>query len=182
MATKKPSPSAEAAPKDSGAGEAPAAKKRKKSGLAPILAVAALVLAGGGGAAWYFLLGPGKGGAAAAETAKAEKAAPKKVPTFVALEPFTVNLQDEDGAHYLQVAVVLSATDAAAVDAIKVHMPVIRNGVLLLLSSKRSDELATLPGKQKLAAEIVAEARRPLAAAGAPEGVESVYFSSFVIQ
>jgi len=173
MATKKPTP----APKETTPPPA-AAPKKGKGLLIAVLAGVALLLAGGGGA-WYFLKGSGE---AAADTAHGDKKAPKKAPLFVTLEPFTVNLRDDEGAHYLQVAVVLSVTDAGVGDAIKVHMPMIRNGILLLLSSKRSDELASLDGKQKLATEIATEARKPLAAAGVTEGVESVYFSSFVIQ
>jgi len=158
------------------ASKEPTKKKRLLIGL-----IAGVLVLGGGGGAWYFLLGPGKAGA---EPQHAEHKAPqKKAPVYVTLEPFTVNLQDEDGAHYLQVALVLSAVDAAAVDAVKVHMPMIRNGILLLLSSKRSEDLVSLDGKQKLAGEIVAEARKPLSATGtASEGIDGVYFSSFVIQ
>ena len=161
------------------AGDAPAKKKGKTLVIA---AVAGVLLLGGGGAGAYFFLAKGKGGEEQAADAKPEKKAEKKAPVFVNLDPFTVNLQDEDGAHYLQVGIVLEATDAGVVDQIKLHMPVIRNRVLLLLSSKRADELLTLAGKQKLADEIAEESRKPLGLAANAKGVEGVYFASFVIQ
>jgi flagellar FliL protein len=162
------------------AGDAPVKKKGKTLIIA---AIAGVLLLGGGGAAAYFFLAKQKdGGDEHAAEAKVEKKAEKKVPVFVTLDPFTVNLQDEDGTHYLQVGIVLEAADTATVDQIKVHMPVIRNRVLLLLSSKRADELLTLAGKQKLADEIAEESRKPLGLAANAKGVEGVYFASFVIQ
>jgi flagellar protein FliL len=204
MATKKPAaaPKEAAASKEPAAPEAPPAAPKKK-GKGKLIAIVAAVglLASGGAAAWYFLAGaeeateevaqgdkkgdPKKAAEAkknADKKAADKKAAAKKAPVFVPLEPFTVNLRDDDSSHYLQVAIVLEATDSSAVDNIKVQMPIIRNGILLLLSSKRSDDLGTLDGKQKLAQEIVAEARKPLTGAGVAPGIEGVYFSSFVIQ
>jgi flagellar FliL protein len=149
-------------------GEAP---KKKKGKLLLILAILS-VLAGGGGAAWYFLQ-PGS------PEAKEEKPKP---PVFVTLETFTVNLQSDGGERYLQVGIDLKVTDQAVADAIKVHMPEIRNGVLLLLSSKRSEELASVEGKQKLSAEIQEQVNKPLRLRVGSKGVIGVYFTSFVIQ
>ncbi|MGE5526886.1 MAG: flagellar basal body-associated FliL family protein, partial [Rhodospirillaceae bacterium] len=102
-------------------------------------------------------------------------------PTFVNLETFTVNLQPEVGEQYLQVALTVKTTDVAAADAMKLHMPDIRNRLLLLLSSKRPSELLNTPGKIQLAAEILGEVRKPV-----PESLQqhvtAVYFTSFVIQ
>jgi flagellar FliL protein len=61
-------------------------------------------------------------------------------------------------------------------------MPVIRSRMLLLLAAKTAEELATTAGKQKLMAELLAEARAPLAGDSPTRGVENVHFSAFVIQ
>jgi flagellar protein FliL len=159
---------------------ADAAPKKGSKKLIIIAAAAVALLAGGGGGAYVFLGKHKEADAAAADEHKAEKKVEKKAPVFVNLDPFTVNLQDEDGGHYLQVGIVLEASDAAMVEQIKVQMPVIRNRILLLLSSKRAEELLTLKGKQALAEEIANESRQPL---GIKEkGIEGVYFASFVIQ
>ena len=47
-------------------------------------------------------------------------------------------------------------------DQLKAYMPAIRNGVLMVLASKTSQELLTRKGKEKLADEIMREAVRPL--------------------
>lgn len=146
--------------------------KKKKGKLFLVLGI---LLALGGGAAWYFT---------SSGTKPAEHNEDKpKPPVFVTLETFTVNLQAEGGGeHYLQVGIDLKVADTTVVDLVKVHMPEIRNGVLLLLSSKSAEEIANLEGKQKLSAEIQEQVNKPLNAKATGKGVTGVFFTSFVIQ
>lgn len=137
--------------------------------------IALLVLGGGGAGIWYAMEAPA--------TAGPEAAAPKeKAPVFANLEPFTVNLQPENGDQYLQVGLVVKVTETAAVDAVKLQMPEIRNRILLLLSSKRASEISTVAGKQQLSAEIMNEVRQPLGSQKLQQGIVGVFFTSFVIQ
>ena len=89
------------------------------------------------------------------------KAVAKTPPTFFTLDPFVVNLAGEV-QHYLQVGIDLKIADEHVKDQIKAHLPEIRNGVLLLLSSKQVDELASLEGKNRLRAEIREAVNQPL--------------------
>ncbi len=154
------------------AADAPAPKGKKK--LLPII-LAAVVLAGGGGGAWWYL---GKKPADAAPKAEAPKP-----PQFVTMEAFTVNLK-EDGTtdHFLQTGLTFQVAGPEVGDAIKLHQPVIRGRILLLLSSKSATELATLEAKNKLAEEILAAARAPLPGADPKKGILAVHFASFIIQ
>ena len=131
-----------------------AAKPKQKSWL-PKIMIALVVLAGGGAGAWYAL----------EKSAPAKDAAPpqEKPPVFVTLEPFTVNLQPENGDQYLQVGLVLKVAEPATVDAVKLQMPEIRNRILLLLTSKKASELSTVAGKQLWSTEIMSEARQSIA-------------------
>jgi len=187
-----------------------------------ILAAAALsvLLAAGGGAAYFVIK---KRAAAAAATAEGEDAAetvdtavpepvePKLVkadvkhaPTFVPLDPFTVNLADREAERYAQVGITLELADPKAGDLLKAYMPAIRNNILLALGSKTAAQLIERNGKLRLAAEIRREALRPLgyeidlpaiaasgaaarkleAAADDDEGtpIRAVHFSNFIIQ
>ena len=98
------------------------------------------------------------------------------------LETFTVNLQSEHGDQHLQTNLTLKIEDATAADLIKLHMPEIRNRVLLLLSSKAASQIAAVEGKRKLAAELLAEIRQPFGESRPELAVQSVLFTSFVIQ
>jgi flagellar FliL protein len=161
---------------------APAAKK--KGGLLKSLLLLTLLLGGAGGGAWYYLHdrqasepkpGAGKGASA--------KPVSSKPPVYVTLEPFTVNLQQEDASsQYLQVGLSLKVSDTAIVDAIKLHMPEIRNRVQLLLSGKKASEISTLEGKTTLSTDLTREIMLPLADSAAATGLDSVLFTSFVIQ
>ena len=128
----------------------------KKKGKLLIVVGVAVLLVAGGAAAW-FLLGSGK----KAEHAAEAKTAAKAVPIFFTLDPFVVNLAGEV-QHYLQVGIDLKIADEHLKDQIKVHLPEIRNGVLLLLSSKQVDDLSSLEGKNQLRAEIRAAVNQPL--------------------
>lgn len=181
--------------------------------LVLILAVVLLLLAVGGGAAFYVMKqraaaaaaaedGEDDDHAAAAEPAKKDHKTP---PNFLPLEPFVVNLADRDQERYAQIGVTLQVDDAKVAEQLKLYMPAIRNGVLMILAHKTSAELLERAGKEQLAAEIMREAVRPLGieveapepAAATDEAapkrrkkrappvhnpVEHVHFSSFIIQ
>jgi flagellar FliL protein len=127
----------------------------KNKGRLLIVLGVVVALAAGGGAAWV-LLGAGK----KAEHAEAKVAA-RTPPTFFTLDPFVVNLAGEV-QHYLQVGIDLKIADEHVKGQIKAHLPEIRNGVLLLLSSKQIDELSSLQGKNQLRAEIREAVNQPL--------------------
>lgn len=128
--------------------EAPAGGGKKK-GLLLIIGLVVLLVLGGGGAAAFFLLG-GKKDGEAHETKKAKK---HGEPVFVTLEPFVVNLAG-DVQHYLQVGIDLKVADGKAGEDVKVHLPEVRNAVLLLLSSKKPEDLASMEQKNALRDEI----------------------------
>jgi len=127
---------------------------KKKGRLLIVIGIGVLLVAGGGGA--WMLLGAGK--KAGHAEVKVAAAAP---PTFFTLDPFVVNLAGEV-QRYLQVGIDLKIADEHVKDQIKAHLPEIRNGVLLLLSSKQIDELSSLEGKNQLRAEIREAVNQPL--------------------
>lgn len=136
-----------------GEGDAPRAKGGSKK-LIIIAAAAVLVLAGGGGAAWFLLRGK-------SDHAPEVKHKPPAVPVFVTLEPFVVNMAGEV-QHFMQVGIDLRVAEASVSDQIKQHLPEIRNGVLLLLSSKKVEDVASIEQKNYLRDEIRAAVNKPL--------------------
>jgi flagellar FliL protein len=131
----------------------PAGKKRLLIGAV----VAAVLLVVGGGAAWLVF---GYKGDPHAAQAKA-KARPSAPPMFLTLEPFVVNLAG-DVQHFLQVGIDLRVADSSVSEQVKVHLPEIRNAVLLLLSSKKVEDLARVEQKNRLREEIREAVNRPL--------------------
>lgn len=178
----KANPKIKADPKADAAAPAAAGGKGK---LFVMIGAAVLVLALGGGAGWYFLHGSHE---AAAEPAKKDHASGKKkkkeeaAPEYVAIEPFTVNLQPEHGDQYLQVAFTLQVDGKEQVELIKANMAKVRSRVLLLLSGKKASEISTVEGKQQLAGEILAAVNAPFDENGDAQEVSDVLFTSFIIQ
>ncbi|MEQ1602211.1 MAG: flagellar basal body-associated protein FliL [Methylophilaceae bacterium] len=155
--------------------DAAPAKSNKKM----IMIVAAvLVLAGGGGAAWFFM--QPKAEPDAHKTVKHHEKA--EAPVYMTLETFTVNLQPDPGEQYLQAEMSLQIADAHEEENIKTHMPLVRNRVLMVLSSKKSSEISTLEGKTALTKELVSEINKPFAEGGEAQTVSDVLFTSFIIQ
>ncbi|MFL9923744.1 flagellar basal body-associated protein FliL [Herbaspirillum lusitanum] len=170
------SPKAKAAPKGAEAAEAPA--KSSKKMLFIIIGVV-LVLVLGGGAAAFLLMG-GKGKKADAE--HAEEKAESKTPVFVVIEPFVVNLQQETGDQFLQVAMTLQVPSAETAESLKLYMPQVRSRLLMVLSSKKASELLTGEGKRKLTDEIVDQLGEPFSGNGKGPVINDVFYTSFVIQ
>lgn len=151
--------------------EANSKQKLKRSNLILIIVSAVLLLgAGAGGAAWYF------------SRVQDESTPVKKPPVFLSLETFTVNLQSEHSDQHLQTNLTLKVEDTGVTDLIKLHMPEVRNRILLLLSSKAASQITATDGKKELAAELLAEINQSFGEERSGKMVESVLFTSFVIQ
>ncbi len=153
-----------------------AAPKKGGKKMLIIGIVAAVALLGGGGAAAYVFMGK-KGG-----DAEAKKHEARKMPVFVDLDTFTVNLKDNDGERFLQAKLVAEVKDPAGGEMVKTLMPAVRNEILLLLGSKQAGQLATREGKEALAKEIVAAANKPLEGTPHSGTVEGVNFTHLIIQ
>lgn len=136
----------------------------KKSGKRMIAVIAMVIFLGGGGAGfWYFMslrntaalaqLEEGNDTAHMAESKKHDKT---KKPIFTTLENFTVNLNDPGGMHLAQIGITLEVENADVDTAIKDHLPIVRNRILFLISSKKIEDLLTLDGKSRLARQIQA--------------------------
>ncbi len=137
-----------------------------------------LVLVIGGGAAAFMLMGKSK----KASDDHVEEKAVSKVPVFVVIEPFVVNLMSEtSGDQFLQIAMTLQVPNQETSDAIKLFMPQVRSRLLMVLSSKKASELLSNDGKKALTEEIIDQLGEPFASGKGPN-ITDVFYTSFVIQ
>lgn len=109
---------------------------------------------------------------------KEEKEEEQKEMVTVELEPFAVNLAGPGFNRYLRIALFLSLHEEEDKERIHKAAPGIRDGLLMLLSNKRAEDLLTLEGKSQLREEI----REHINATAGKEVVLSVYFKDFLIQ
>lgn len=162
--------------------EAPVKKNRMK--LILIITMALLLAVGlTGGGVWFFLLKykPEQGVEAAASTAPVAVVRQPAVYEEL-MPPFVVNFQAEGRSRYMQVSLALMARDPQQLANLKVHMPALRNQLVMLFSSQDYAELNTPLGldmlKQKVTASVQQLAMRET---GFPV-VEQVLFTNFVMQ
>jgi len=149
-----------------------------------IMALALLLLGGGGvGGTLYFMGMLGGGSGEASTEDNAERKEVKKIPIYFAFpEAFTVNFDTDQGLRFLQVSVEIMTYDQAAVDAVGAHMPVIKNNILLLLSSQTFGDLISAEGKKEIRQRILNEIQAILDKYKTESAVEEVYFTNFVMQ
>ena len=141
------------------AAEAPPKKSKKK--LIIIVAAVLLLGSGGGGAFFYMKQQAAAAAAAAAEDGEEAPVAHAKAkdthakPTYVPLDAFVVNLADKETDRFAQIGITLQVDDSKVADDMKTYMPSLRNGILMILAHKSSEELLRRDGKEQLAVEVM---------------------------
>lgn len=143
---------------------------------------------------------------ASAESSKSEESAAVTPAIYYPLKPnFTVNYDVNGRQRFLQAELTLMYRDEAVVKTLELHMPAVRNGLVMLLSSQVFEELQTAEGKEKLRTaalqivqEIIAKEEAASAEKGkekdekkdkektkekkSPPNIEQVLFTQFVMQ
>jgi len=141
---------------------------RKILFLIPILL---LLLAVAGGGVYFFLLNkPKKEGE--------QKISPSQVGVMVDLGVFTVNLADKGTDAYARVAITLELSNEKVKQEVDKRMPIIKDAIIDVISSKTSDFVRTPEGREALRLELI----RRLNIILVEGGVRNIYFTEFVVQ
>jgi flagellar FliL protein len=147
-----------------------------------IIAVASLVvlaiIGGGFFMLWQKLssLDNLKSGEESAKTS--EKTDQGGIGPIFALEPFIVNLSDQGGKRYLRITMGLELGDPKFAEELTKRLPQIRDSILMILPSRKVEELQTTDGKHSLRNEMISNLNGLLG----KEMVKKIYFTEFVIQ
>jgi flagellar protein FliL len=140
---------------DAGNAEADAGNKKKKKLILIVgLAVALIAISVGGTVIALKMLSPAP--ASTDEKTEAVEETSLAPAIYFDMAPnFTINFNVNGRQRYLQAAITLLHRDPALNELLKLHMPAIRNGLVMLLSSKNFEELQTNEGKEKLKTEAL---------------------------
>ncbi len=168
---------------------------KKKLPMKLIIIVAVVLLLGGGAGAFFMMGDKSSEDVAANESADTSEAAEgdegaegaegEKISEayYFSLDPpFIVNFTGKSRARFLQVSIEGMTRDGTVKEDITKHLPQVRNNLVLLLSSKTYDELNSVEGKATLRKQVLKEIQKVLEAETGKEGIEDVYFTSFVMQ
>ena len=159
-----------------------AAPAKGGPGILVVLIVAIMSVGAGAGGAYFMLdrnAAPVEGEAASEGEEGEEPAEPVSYrDRLLSLEPFIVNVGGDGYARFLKLKIELEADSVATRDELEGRRPQLRDTTILLLSSKRLDDVAEFEGKSLLKDDIRDRINQLL-----PEGrVESVLFTEFVVQ
>ncbi len=164
---------------------------KKKSPLKLIIIIAVVLLAGGGGGAYFMMsdkagdevVAEGSGEVSEGDAAEGEETETVGEAVYFSLDPpFIVNFTGKSRARFLQVSIEGLTRDAKVKEDITKHFPQVRNNLVLLLSGQTYENLNTQEGKATLRKQVLKEVQKVLEAETGKEGVEDVYFTSFVMQ
>jgi flagellar FliL protein len=94
------------------------------------------------------------------------------------LGTFIVNLNDPMGRRYLKLKAELELRRAQVEEELDRRMPQIRDSIILLLSNRSFEEIASIQGKMRLRRELLSRLNRDLG-----DGkLKTIYFTEFVVQ
>ena len=153
---------------------------KKRGGLIKMLMLGggAVALAGGGAAGGMYLSKAGGGGKAQAKEEPVEAAESH----YYAMEqPFTVNLAGSEA--FIQTSLAVSSRgDAKVTEAVKANEPAMRSVALQLLAEQDHATLASPQGRRALLKKLRGVLDAELRAKVGYGGIDSVYFTTFVMQ
>ncbi|RON20382.1 flagellar basal body-associated protein FliL [Pseudomonas brassicacearum] len=145
-----------------------------------VLIVVALLLAIGMsvGATWFFMH------SAQSKPAAVETAVVGKQPAiFEPMAPaFVANYNQNGRQRYMQVSITMQGRNQADLEALKVHMPVIRNNLVMLFSGQDFTTLATPVGQEMLRQKATASVQEVAQKELGKVVIEQLLFTNFVLQ
>ncbi|MDY6791183.1 MAG: flagellar basal body-associated FliL family protein [Thermodesulfobacteriota bacterium] len=94
------------------------------------------------------------------------------------LETFIVNLGDKGGKRYLRVSMDLELENGESAKVVDKRLPKLRDAVLMILPTKKYEDIGTVQGKSALRNEILTKLNELME----PEAIKNIYFTEFVVQ
>ena len=94
------------------------------------------------------------------------------------MNPFIVNLVDDEGGRFLKVRFEMELSDKELVSEVEKRMAQLTDSVIILLSSKSYQEIASYEGKEQMRHELVIRMNSFLETGS----IERLYFTEFVMQ
>ncbi len=149
-------------------------RKGGKKGLFVFLALFILLAAAGGGAYFFFL----KGGEEEDKKAKEVERKPAEIGVMFDLGTFIVNLADPGVEMYAKVSITLELSDQEVTTEVEKRLPIVKDAVIDILSSKTYGDIRTPEGKERLRFELIKRINTILVKGG----VRNLYFTEFVVQ
>jgi flagellar FliL protein len=169
-------------------------EKKSSKKLILIIGLVVLLLGGAGAGGWYFFMNkPAEDAGHQAEAEKHEEAAKHEEEHaeevvepdvyFEIKEPFLVNFPPGSGVKIIKISLTVLVKGEASVEILKKHMPMVRNNLLMAITSIGAEKAKTIEGKKELQALMLSEMGKVMEKMNNNKNpVKDVYFTDFVMQ
>ena len=108
----------------------------------------------------------------------AQQQDPNGMGPIYSLDTFIVNLADDGRSRYLRVTMDLELVSASEESTLDDRLPQVRDSILMILPSKRFEDIASMEGKTALRNEIITKLNGMLN----KNVVSNIFFTEFVVQ
>jgi len=179
--SEKASRGVESSRKGDGASPAEAVDKAGKGKSKKFIFIAGIlgfvILTGAIGAAGYlgYLSIPGISAAKPPEPAPSQK---PEIGETLKFSPLVINLNEENGRHYLKTTIVLELDEKKWAEKIQPRMSVFTDAVILIVSEKSLEDMKANDFKERLKEELLENFNRHLG----QKGIRRIYFDEFLFQ
>ena len=158
-------------------------QKKKKKSIFLILIVVIVLVALGAGA--FFFLKKGSSGPKniQAQSSSYESVLNDKNVHIKTIPSMIINLADQSGDRYLKISLALvmngkEKTKSGESSGETLEDAAIKNAIITVISTKTSDTLLTLSGKEELKKQLIKAINNALG----EDAVKDIYFTDFIIQ
>jgi flagellar FliL protein len=146
--------------------------------LVAVLFIVIIGLTGGLFMIWTKLSTPAAQANSAVGSEGQDQQTQQSLGPIYSLDTFIVNLADEGGKRYLRVTMDLELANGTIADDINKRLPQMRDSILMVLPTKRFDDIRTVDGKISMRNEIMAN----LNGLFGKESISNIFFTEFVVQ
>jgi flagellar FliL protein len=170
---------------DAGKDEGEAGKKKP----IVLILVIVLVLAGGGAALWFFVFSDAEDEAGLEAEAEAELEVDAAADIqaeraiYLKLSPsFIVDFYVNGRQRFLKLDLAVMGRDPLAMEHLPIHLPLIRNNLVIKLGGEDFEAMKTPEGKEALRQMLLGEIQAVLTQEIGGPGIEAVLYDNFVMQ
>ncbi|SDC66263.1 flagellar FliL protein [Desulfurella multipotens] len=159
-------------------------QKKKKSLILPILIIVVVLIVGG--ALAFFFLKKGSSNSpknTQTQSSSSESVLNDKNVHIKNIPSMIINLADQSGDRYLKISLALvmngkEKTKSSESSGDTLEDAAIKNAIITVISTKTSDTLLTLSGKEELKKQLIKAINNALG----EDAVKDIYFTDFIIQ
>lgn len=101
-----------------------------------------------------------------------------QVGVMMELGTFTLNLADKDRDAYIRISITVELSDEKVRQEVEKRLPIIKDAVIDVISSKTSSFVKTPEGRESLRLELIKRLNSVLVEGG----IRNIYFTEFVVQ